>query len=124
MMTTVATLYERLGGEIGVERLILKLYERVLADPALAPFFRGAAMEKLQRMQREFLGAALGGPQVYGGLALSWVHAGRGIATEHFNHFGRHLLTALEDMSVAPEDVREVVHRISALKNDITGEAY
>jgi hemoglobin len=81
-------------------------------------------LEKLRRMQREFIGAALDGPQAYSGLDLSWAHAGRGITTEHFNQFAQHLLTTLEEIGVAPDDMQEVVHRISVHKNDITGEGY
>lgn len=116
--------YDRIGGDAGIERLIARLYDRVLADPDLAPFFSRASIDKVQRMQREFIGAALGGPQVYSGLSLSWVHANRGITTAHFNRFAQHLLSALEEMSVGSDDMQNIVHRISVHKNDITGEAY
>lgn len=119
-----ASLYERLGGEPGIEGLVRRFYDRVLADPQLAPFFTNTALEKLLVMQREFFGAALDGPQTYSGLALSWAHAGRGITTEHFNRYAQHLLAALEEIGVTTDDIREVVHRISVHKNDVTGEAY
>jgi hemoglobin len=124
MTTPKATLYERLGGEQGIKRLIEQFYVRVLADPQLAPFFANSAIEKLLLMQREFIGAALDGPQTYSGLALSWAHARRGITGEHFNRYTQNLLTTLEEDGVAPDDVRDVMHRISVYKNDITGEAY
>jgi hemoglobin len=119
-----STLYDRLGGESGLEDMLGEFYGRVLADPQLEPFFRLASMNKLRQMQREFFGAALGGPQAYSGLSLSWVHAGRGIKTSHFNLFCQHLLETLRDRGVASDDIQEVVHRISVHKNDITGESY
>jgi len=121
-MSTVP--YDRLGGEAGIERLIARLYDRVLEDPELAPFFASASIDKLQRMQREFIGAALGGPQAYSGLSLSWVHANRGITTANFNRFAQHLMTAMEELSIGPDDMQGIIHRISVHKNDITGEAY
>lgn len=124
MTANEPTLYERLGGESGIEDLMRRFYVKVTADPLLAPFFVNVSLEKLHRLQSEFMGAALGGPQVYSGLELSWVHAGRGITTRHFNQFAQHLLATLEEIGVAADDVREVVHRISVHKNDITGEAY
>jgi hemoglobin len=124
MMMPEATLYERLGGEQGIEGLIQRFYARVLADPQLAPFFGNTAMEKLLVMQREFFGAALGGPQTYSGLALSWAHAGRGITSAHFNRYTQHLVATLEQIGIVPDDIREVMHRVSMHRNDITGEAY
>src|SRR5688572_5603065 len=124
MINTESSLYERLGGEAGIEKLVHRFYARVTSDPTLAPFFRNTSMDKLARMQRELMGAAFGGPQQYGGLDLAWAHHGRGITTQHFNQFFQHLLTTLEELGVATDDVNDVVHRISVYQNQITGEAY
>ncbi|MBL9093897.1 MAG: group 1 truncated hemoglobin [Planctomycetaceae bacterium] len=124
MATQEGNLFDRIGGELGLERLLADFYDRVLADAELAHFFARSSMDKVRRMQREFFGAALDGPQVYSGLSLSWVHSGRGITTHHFNLFGQHLLATLSESGIDEVDVREVVHRISVHKNDITGEGY
>ena len=124
MTTPMVTLYDRMGGEAGVAAMLDQFYARVLADPELAGFFKDASLDKLLRMQKEFFGAALGGPQSYGGLDLSWAHAGRGITSQHFNFYAQHLLATLESLGLPPDDVRETVHRISVHKNDITGEGY
>ena len=70
------TLYERLGGEATIALLTDRFYTKVVADPELAPFFRHTALDTLRAMQREFLSAALDGPQDYSGLSLSHAHAG------------------------------------------------
>ena len=116
-----ATLYERLGGEAGIATIIDQFYDRVLHDPELAPFFLHTSMEKLLRMQREFFGAALEGPQTYSGLDLTHAHSGRGITTPHFTRFVRHLLETLETFGVSPKDVNAVVSRIAMYADDITG---
>ena len=46
------TLYERIGGEATVARMMDSFYERVLADPELAPFFAGVSLQKVRSMQR------------------------------------------------------------------------
>ena len=48
-------LFERIGGEQVIAKLILQLYDRVVADPELKPFFKDTSIDKLRRMQREFL---------------------------------------------------------------------
>ncbi|MBY0395329.1 MAG: group 1 truncated hemoglobin [Thermoleophilia bacterium] len=115
-----ATLYERLGGEAGVGTLIDRFYDKVVVDPDLGPFFRGVALDRLRKMQREFFGAALDGPQVYSGLALSRVHGGRGIGVTHFRRYVQVLLETLQEIGVGPADIDAVVARISTYVDDIT----
>lgn len=73
------TLYDRIGGAGALARLIDEFYDRVLADPELAPFFAETSMDKQRRMQREFFAAALDGPQTMSDIDLAYAHHGRGI---------------------------------------------
>lgn len=116
-----ATLYERLGGKSGIAAIIARFYDRVRADPELAPFFEHTSMEILKRMQTEFFGVALDGPQTYTGLTLARAHAGRGITRRHFSQFVSHLLKTLEESRVAPRDINAVISRISMYADDIVG---
>ena len=45
------TLYERLGGESGIESIVLAFYARILADPELGPFFRHASAPSVERIE-------------------------------------------------------------------------
>lgn len=113
------TLYQRLGGERGVELLLMDFYGHVLEDPELIPFFEDVAMEKLLSMQRELFSSALGGPHTYSGRPLKDVHAGRGINLKHFQHFREHLLTTLKDAGVSADDMHDVVHRVTLMKKEV-----
>ncbi len=115
------TLYDRIGGEKAIGTLMDTFYDRVFADNELRPFFEGVALERLRRMQREFFAAALGGPVVYSGRALSEVHYGRGIRPRHLRLFLDHLLETLRGQEVSEEDAYEVVTRIHIYADDITG---
>lgn len=116
-----ATLYDRIGGEPTLVRVIDAFYSRIMADPDLSPFFQKTSMEKLRRMQHEFIGAALDGPQSYTGLALAHVHAGRGITVHHFNRFTQHLLETLRDLGMIEDDIQDVISRINTHVDDIVG---
>jgi hemoglobin len=124
MESRASTLYDRLGAAAGVQRFLHEFYDRLLRDQRLAGFFRDVPMSNLIRMQAEFFAAALDGPQAYAGRRLTEVHAGRNITAEHFNCFCQHLLETLEAHGAEAADIREVVHRVALLKNDITGESY
>lgn len=59
-----STLYELVGGEETVTRLVAAFYPRVYQHPELAPLF-GVEMEEIMRKQRMFLTQFLGGPLLY-----------------------------------------------------------
>ncbi|WP_395752377.1 group 1 truncated hemoglobin [Prosthecobacter sp.] len=118
------SLYERLGGEELISALIPAFYTRVLADPELAPFFKHTELEKLHSMQREFFVMATGGPLTYNGRPLAHAHHGRGITRQHFASFTGHLVETLFDLNVTQEEADEVIDRINAMTNEITGASY
>ncbi len=123
-MSTTPTLYDRIGGETGLEKMVAGLYQRVLADDQLSPFFQHTPMDRQRRMQHEFMRAALGAPSDYSGLALAWVHGKRGITPGHFNRFCQHMFEALAEAGVDHATIQEVVSHMAIYKNDITGESY
>jgi hemoglobin len=116
------TLWERLGGSEGADALIEAFYDRVLADPELAPFFEDASMDRLRAMQREFFSAALGGPLEYSGVPLAHAHHGRGIEAPHLRRFVGHLLATLEGMDLSQKDRDEIYTRIHTLADDVLGQ--
>ena len=123
-MSANPTLYEKLGGESGVESLISSFYGRVMADSHLAPFFSHSSIEKVKAMQKEFFAMALDGPAQYSGESLAQAHHGRGIHEQHLSRFVGHLLATLEDKGVNDDEAREVCDRINTYANEITGVSY
>ena len=115
------SLFDRVGGVAGIEKLVGAFYGRVLDDGELSPFFAQAPMEKLRRMQVELFSAALGGPAVYSGRPLSEVHAGRGIEKAHLQRFVEHLLPCLKDLELDENDVNAIYSRIALLADEVTG---
>ncbi len=124
MSRDAASLYERLGGEATIERLVPAFYVRVLADPELAPFFREVALDKLHAMQREFFAMATGGPVRYSGRPLAHVHHGLGLTRAHFARFTGHLVDTLLDLGIDQAEADEVIERLNTFANEITGVSY
>jgi hemoglobin len=115
------SLYERVGGEKGVAKLVDRFYERVLDDPELAPFFEHSSMDKLRLMQREFIAAALGGPAKYTGRPIAEAHQSRGIRVAHVKRFLDHLLAVLEDFDLSQDEVLDIHGRIGTYLDEVTG---
>ena len=122
-MQTQPTLFDRIGGEYAVKRLVRSFYDRVLKDPELAPFFENASIQRLFNMQYEFFAAALGGPVAYSGLSIHKAHFGRGIEREHLARFVNHLIDTLKDWDVTDHEINQLISRINTYADDVTGAA-
>jgi hemoglobin len=116
-------LFERLGGASGVAAVVDEMYRRVLDDPELAPFFANVSMERLRRMQFQFIASALDGPVEYTGAELSSIHRGRGITAHHFAKFCGHFADALEAQGAEPHQVDNALGRLAIYKDKITGDS-
>ena len=121
MPTKQPTLFERVGGEQVIAKLIHEFYDRVVDDPELKPFFKETSMGKLRRMQREFFSAALDGPITYSGKPLGHIHHGRGITKHHFALYVDHLLETLQGLEIDEQDVQDIISRINTYADEITG---
>lgn len=114
-------LFERIGGAEAVAEIVRDMYRRVLADPELAHFFTKVDIERLQRMQFEFIASALGGPIQYSGAELHAIHKGRGIQAQHFSQFVGHLASAMEDRGISQQDIDQMLGRMAMFRDRITG---
>jgi hemoglobin len=121
VMTTAAerTIFEAIGGDAALAAVVDDFYDRVLADPALAPFFAGVNMARLKGRQAEFFAAALGGPVPYSGASMRDAHRGRGITQHHFDLVAGHLVTALAAAGVPDETVTQIAGAVTPLAREI-----
>ena len=111
--------FERLGGVAGITRLVARFYDKVLADPALSPYFEDVALEKVRRMQFEFFSAALGAPMRYTGRSIMEAHDGRRITREHFQAFAGHLSDALKEHFLSDDERAAIIARIDDYIDDV-----
>jgi hemoglobin len=113
------TLLEELGGRDAVEMVVAAFYERVLADPMLAHFFRGVQMSRLYKNQADFFCAALGDPEAYRGRDMRSVHAGMNIGDAEFDAVAGHLAAALAECGVGQGHIDTVIGLIAGLRPEI-----
>lgn len=64
-MAPTRSLFDQAGGQGAVDAAVEEFYQRLLADPQLAPFFAGMPLRRLMGHQRAFLAFALQGPNAY-----------------------------------------------------------
>lgn len=116
------TIYEQIGGNHTIERLITAFYQRVLADPLLSPFFETTSIEKLKKMQAAFFTIALGGPDPEMDISIYEAHRGRGIQRQHLTRFTEHLVETLREIGIEAEHATKIYQRISVYSDDVLGD--
>ncbi len=108
------TLFEKYGGFSQVSRMVLSLYNRLLDDDDIGPFFDNIDMSKLVDHQTKFLSSLLGGPASFNDDHLVRAHAHLDIKEEHFDKLREILTQTLTDHGVEPQDVVAVVSAFDA----------
>ena len=82
-----STLYERVGGKSAMAAVVNFLYDRIINDPLLLPFFDGIDVRRQMSKQVAFLTTVFGGPTRYSGDDLRQAHSylvARGLSDQHF----------------------------------------
>ena len=119
LATPVPSLFERIGGVPAIKAAVDLFYDKVLADPELAPFFEKTNLTWLKARQNTFFITALGGPPLYKGRDMKSAHAHLGIAQEHFDKVAAHLADTLTELRVPAPIVQEVLGAVAPLAPEI-----
>jgi hemoglobin len=119
----VTSIYEQIGGQEALIVVVDDFYERVLADPDLAVFFKGSNMSRLKGKQVEFFAAALGGPDEYSGQSMKDAHRGRGIGQQHFDLVAKYLIESLQAAGVPQDTIDTIIGAIAPLAPEIVSSS-
>ncbi len=118
----VQSLYERIGGETAVQATVDKMYEKILADSVLAPFFAHTDMTRQRLSQAAFVTYAFGGPNHYTGKGLRNAHrkaVENGLSNKHFDLVAGHLKSAMEELGVNDGLIAEALAIVGGTRADV-----
>ena len=116
------SLYERIGGDKAVQATVIKMYDKVLDDALLAPFFEDIDVDALRRSQMAFVTVAFGGPNHYTGKNMRSAHqnaVNKGLSDAHFDRVAAHLKAAMEELSVPADLIAEALTIVSGTRDDV-----
>jgi hemoglobin len=113
------SLFEELGGEPVLRRIVDRFVDRLFEDPMIGFFFGRADRQRIKDKEYEFAAAHLGAPVEYTGRALGAAHAAHRIFDGQFMRRLQILRETLVEAAV-PEHVREhwIAHTL-ALKDSV-----
>ncbi|ORY00135.1 bacterial-like globin, partial [Basidiobolus meristosporus CBS 931.73] len=121
MSAVEKTLYETLGGEETISKVVDVFYSKyVLNDERIKHFFVGVDMEKQRVMQSKFLSFAFGGP-AFNGKKMNIAHRHLKLTDDHFDAVMDDLGKALRDFDVPEEIIAKVAAVAETTRNDVLG---
>jgi len=108
------SLFEKYGGFSVVSKIVLDLYDRLLDDDEVGPFFDDVEMARIVDHQTKFISSLMGGPASYTDDQIEKMHARLTITDAHFDTLEDILRETLTDHGLAPEDVEAVAAAFEA----------
>jgi len=120
-----AKLWDRLGGEAGVRKVVDDFVALAAADPKV-DFTRGGkykiddlGLADLKTKLVQFVSSATGGPLKYTGKSMKDVHKGMGITNEQFDATAAVLRKALNRNNVNPAAAAELLTIVATTRKEI-----
>ncbi|CAN5220311.1 hypothetical protein BH23BAC1_BH23BAC1_26330 [soil metagenome] len=118
------SLYERLGGEQRVRKIINDILDRNLNNPLIGHHFQKVDMNKLKQLVFEFFSMGTGGPHQYTGRDMRSSHANLHISENDFNIANEDTLMALEENGVGKAEIEEIIGILNSMRGDIIEGKY
>lgn len=113
------SIYARLGGQEAIDAAVDIFYKKVLADPKVNYLFENVNMKTQARKQKQFLGAAFGGPALWQGKDMREAHKHLSLTEEHFAAIAGHLSATLQELKVDPKLMGEIMELVGSTKDDV-----
>lgn len=114
------TLYERLGGNGGITRLVGDVINAHLNNPVVKTRFVNAKdLEHAKQMSIEFFCAGSGGPETYGGKDMLTIHRGMNISEQEFIAVVDDILGAMDKNNLGDDEKKDVLAILYSLKDEI-----
>lgn len=116
------TLYDRLGGQTGIDKLVNRIVDLHLQNDVAGPRYQALtdeATDHAREKVKEFLAAGSGGPVEYTGRSMLETHTGMNVSAAEFVAVVDDIMQAMEEMEY-PRPVRDEVLGVAySLKEEI-----
>jgi hemoglobin len=115
-------LYDKIGGQPTVEKIVDAFHKSIMTDSALSGYFARTDMAKQRANQIAFFSQIFDGPKQYAGRPMEKTHTGMSLQQAQFDAVAKHLSAAMAASGVSAEDATAALASVSALKGSILGK--
>jgi hemoglobin len=113
------TLFQQLGGQPGIDKIVADFLPIVLADPRINTFFAKTDMKQLGVLLGEQFCQIAGGPCTYSGRDMVASHEGMGVRPMHFMALAEDLQIAMEKNAIPSPVANQLVAKLASMKRAI-----
>lgn len=116
------SLYERLGGQEGLNNAVDIFYRKVLVDDRISRFFDDIDMDEQAAKQKAFLTMVTGGPANYTGKDMREGHkhmVADGLDDSHVDAVIELISETLREVGASEEDIKAVADVCEGARNDV-----
>ena len=108
------TLYEKYGGFSTISKVVMSLYDKLLDDDDVGPFFDDVDMANLIDHQTKFVASLMGGPASFTDTHIASAHKHLTINPHHFDRLKELVQETLDEFDVEAEDTQAVLDAFEA----------
>jgi hemoglobin len=109
-------LFERLGGERGINALTREIVRLHLQNPPIRHYFEKVDPDVVAKRVAAFFISGSGGPHVYDGPDLATSHRAMKLTNADFVAAGGDVVQAMKNLKHGPEEIDEVVCTLVSLR--------
>lgn len=102
-------MFDRYGGFSAISRIVMALYDRLLDDDDIGPFFEDVDLPKLIDHQTKFVSALMGGPASFSDDHIARAHRHLVVNDSHFDKLKELVEETLNDFEVKDVDIAAVL---------------
>jgi hemoglobin len=116
------TPFEKYGGFSTVSRIVMSLYDRLLDDDDVGPFFDDVDMPRLIDHQTKFVSSLMGGPASFTDEQIAAAHRRLDVNHQHFDRLKELVGVTLSDFGVEGDDIESVLDAFEARRTVLIRE--
>lgn len=116
---TERSLYQRLGGEEGVDALVYELLVNIAGDERVVHRFRAVDIEKFRRGFALYICSITDGGCVYENDSMRAIHAGHNYTDTEFNAIVSNLIKAMDSQGIDTRTQNALLARLAPTYKDV-----
>ena len=126
-MSKDKSLFENLGGKVGITAIVDDVVEAHMINPAISARFlpykdEPKRLASIKKHTVDFFSAGSGGPVTYGGRDMPTTHKGMNINAEEYQHTVDDIMLVLGRHNIDEQSQVNVLAILSSLKDSIVGK--
>jgi hemoglobin len=113
------SIYEQIGGQETIEKIVDLFYVKVLSDERINKFFTDVDINQQKIKQTAFLTMIMGGQSNYSGKDMGQAHAhlfAKGLTPEHMSALVENLQSTLVEMNLPPQAIQQFVTKFDSMR--------